>query len=394
MSTAAAQRNNNEEPALHVLSLLLPPSLLHPFALASFLLHLSIPFPSSCPPSFLHLPSSTPSLSSFFPASSLPPSLPTSRPRPFSVVLRIGGECSVNGLTQRLGAPPVHAGRRQLNAQTLPVTLQTGDSVTRDARDTWIGGNGDVTHSSLLHIHNGGHEKIKCLERSTSQPESSVLQKGRTLYVSVFPMSWRKLNGKTASRARRPRRRRPVNANAAVTLQTASVPESEDTLIGGLEHVPSSSSIHNGDMEKILLDAQHESSQSSSSCDSPHRPPSPDQDEGQITFDVEMSSLKDSQSEDDGPEKEREEDILMNKEVDWVSDWSSRPENVPPKVFHFRHPRRSVSLSMRKSGVMKKGGVFSAEFLKVFIPSLLLSHILALGVGVYIGKRIASASSY
>lgn len=185
-----------------------------------------------------------------------------------------------------------------------------------------------------------------------------------------------------------------ANANMSETLQTLeAVPESDETLIGGLEHVPSSSSIHNGDMEKILLDAQHESSQSSSSCDSPHRPPSPDADEGQITFDVEMPSPRDSQSEDDGPDKDRDEDILMNKEVDWVADWSSRPENVPPKEFHFRHPRRSVSLSMRKSGVMKKGGIFSAEFLKVFIPSLLISHILALGLGVYIGKRIATAST-
>ncbi|XP_077570408.1 BCL2/adenovirus E1B 19 kDa protein-interacting protein 3-like [Stigmatopora nigra] len=187
-----------------------------------------------------------------------------------------------------------------------------------------------------------------------------------------------------------------INANAGMSQTLEVVSEMDETLIGGLEHVPSSSSIHNGDMEKILLDAQHESSPSNSSCDSPHRPQSPNQAEGQITFDVDMSSPRDCESEDEGTDKDRVDDILMNKEVDWVADWSSRPENIPPKEFHFRHPRRAVSLSMRKSGVMKKGGVFSAEFLKIFIPSLFISHILALGIGVYIGKRLvtASASSY
>uniref|UniRef100_A0A1A8CQK2 BCL2/adenovirus E1B interacting protein 3-like a n=1 Tax=Nothobranchius kadleci TaxID=1051664 RepID=A0A1A8CQK2_NOTKA len=184
-----------------------------------------------------------------------------------------------------------------------------------------------------------------------------------------------------------------INANTGMNQshQTLEVTESDETLIGGLEHVPSSSSIHNGDMERILLDAQHESSPSNSSCDSPHRPPSPGQDEGLITFDVEMSSPRDSQSDEDSTERDRDDDILMSKERDRVADWSSRPENIPPKEFHFRHPRRS--LSMRKSGAMKKGGVFSAEFLKVFIPSLLISHILCIGLGVYIGKRIATAST-
>uniref|UniRef100_G1NH19 Uncharacterized protein n=1 Tax=Meleagris gallopavo TaxID=9103 RepID=G1NH19_MELGA len=88
-----------------------------------------------------------------------------------------------------------------------------------------------------------------------------------------------------------------------------------------------------------------------------------------------------SQSEEDFLERRREVERLLKKNADWIWDWSSRPENIPPKEFLFKHPRRTATLSMRNTSVMKKGGIFSAEFLKVFLPSLLLSHLLAIGLG-------------
>lgn len=169
------------------------------------------------------------------------------------------------------------------------------------------------------------------------------------------------------------------------------------TTVGGQEPGPASISIHNGDMEKILLDAQHESGRSSSResshCDSPPRSQTPQSIQRLSDTDTHGSKEKSSsQSEEDYIERRKELENLLKKNSDWIWDWSSRPENIPPKEFVFKHPKRSTVLSMRNTSVMKKGGIFSAEFLKVFLPSLLLSHLLAIGLGVYIGRRLTTST--
>nr|KAF6454901.1 BCL2 interacting protein 3 [Rousettus aegyptiacus] len=160
---------------------------------------------------------------------------------------------------------------------------------------------------------------------------------------------------------------------------------------------PASASMYNGDMEKILLDAQHESGRSSSKsshCDSPPRSQTP-QDTNRVSeADSHSTGEKNSsQSEEDYLERRKEVESILKKNSDWIWDWSSRPENVPPKEFLLRRPRRTAALSMRNTSVMKRGGVFSAEFLKVFLPSLLLSHLLAIGLGIYIGRRLTTSTS-
>ncbi|XP_036399538.1 BCL2/adenovirus E1B 19 kDa protein-interacting protein 3 [Megalops cyprinoides] len=163
---------------------------------------------------------------------------------------------------------------------------------------------------------------------------------------------------------------------------------------GGEEQVPAS--VHSGDMEKMLLEAQHESGRSSSRgslpCDSPPRSQTP----LHLRRGSEVHSTGEknsSQSEEDYLERRREVENIMKKNADWIWDWSSRPENIPPKEFLFRHPKRSGTLSIRNTRVMKKGGIFSAEFLKVFLPSLVISHILAVGLGIYIGRRLTTSAN-
>uniref|UniRef100_A0A8C9DRJ0 BCL2 interacting protein 3 n=1 Tax=Prolemur simus TaxID=1328070 RepID=A0A8C9DRJ0_PROSS len=153
---------------------------------------------------------------------------------------------------------------------------------------------------------------------------------------------------------------------------------------GNGSSVPAWVSVYNGDVEKILLDAQHD----------PPRSQTPrDINRASETDTHSIGGKNSSQSEEDYIERRKEVEIILKKNSDWIWDWSSRPENILPKEFLFKHPKGTATLSMRDTSVTKKGGIFSAKFLKVFLPSLLLSHLPAIGLGIYVGRRLTTSTS-
>ncbi|XP_042158047.1 BCL2/adenovirus E1B 19 kDa protein-interacting protein 3-like isoform X1 [Oncorhynchus tshawytscha] len=158
-----------------------------------------------------------------------------------------------------------------------------------------------------------------------------------------------------------------------------------------------------GELERILLEAQLECERSKDSPPLVVTPPqttaSPPHSEGSnstdcVTIQVEKGCV--DYNKDGvicGSVGEYEEEGERRLISEWVWDWSSRPENLPPKEFVFQHPKQqSGSLSVRKSEVMKRG-LFSSDVLMILIPSLLASHLLTLGVGIYIGKRLAASTT-
>nr|XP_047904823.1 BCL2/adenovirus E1B 19 kDa protein-interacting protein 3 [Anser cygnoides] len=103
-------------------------------------------------------------------------------------------------------------------------------------------------------------------------------------------------------------------------------------------------------MEKILLDAQHESGRSSSResshCDSPPRSQTPQDSHRALEIESHSSGEKNSfQSEEDFLERRKEVERLLKKNADWIWDWSSRPENIPPKIYIGRRLTTTASSS-------------------------------------------------
>nr|XP_055054071.1 BCL2/adenovirus E1B 19 kDa protein-interacting protein 3 [Misgurnus anguillicaudatus] len=144
-----------------------------------------------------------------------------------------------------------------------------------------------------------------------------------------------------------------------------------------------SASLLQGELERILLEAQYD-------CERGHNESPPQVGVLHTSGSPKAVSEGGSSSTDCVTIQSDESDRRVSAE--WVWDWSSRPENLPPKEFVFHHPKQSSSLSVRKTEVMKRG-LFSSDVLLILLPSLFASHALTLGLGIYIGKRLASSSA-
>uniref|UniRef100_A0A8C5ILH1 Lipid droplet-regulating VLDL assembly factor AUP1 n=1 Tax=Junco hyemalis TaxID=40217 RepID=A0A8C5ILH1_JUNHY len=69
------------------------------------------------------------------------------------------------------------------------------------------------------------------------------------------------------------------------------------------------------------------------------------------------------------------------------------PRYLSAEEFAFVCSPQPVLWSLQGGAVGRKKRIFSSELLLLFIPSLLLSHLLTLGLGIYIGKRLAASSA-
>lgn len=75
------------------------------------------------------------------------------------------------------------------------------------------------------------------------------------------------------------------------------------------------------------------------------------------------------------------------KDTDWIWEWSSRPDQRPPKDWKFEHPkRRATGYSIRLARV-GKNSLFSREVLYSLLLTNVLSLLLGTGLGLWLSKR-------
>lgn len=135
---------------------------------------------------------------------------------------------------------------------------------------------------------------------------------------------------------------------------------------------------------RLLREAQRESNQSSARVSlassrrgSPKSPPNSPNTE--LVTEDELKGVYINYCYKDG------DFMNMERNTDWIWDWSSRPDQAPPKDWKFKHPKKKTySIRHAKFG---KNSLFSKEVLYTLFLTNIISLLLGTGVGVWLSRR-------
>ncbi|KAL9983416.1 hypothetical protein ACROYT_G005586 [Oculina patagonica] len=89
--------------------------------------------------------------------------------------------------------------------------------------------------------------------------------------------------------------------------------------------------------------------------------------------------------------------LPQEQNTDWIWEWSSRIEVQPQKEWKMQHPTkkskpRGSALSIRGTKVMRSSELMNMNFY-VVVPAVVLSHLIAFGIGVYVGRRMVQVDA-
>ncbi|XP_068218037.1 BCL2/adenovirus E1B 19 kDa protein-interacting protein 3-like isoform X1 [Palaemon carinicauda] len=85
--------------------------------------------------------------------------------------------------------------------------------------------------------------------------------------------------------------------------------------------------------------------------------------------------------------------VEKNTETDWIWDWSSRPDQTPPKQWRFSHPGKGVNRGASIRRVMVgKSSLFSRDVLYTLLITNVLSLLIGTGIGIWLSKRSSSGT--
>ncbi|XP_028391068.1 BCL2/adenovirus E1B 19 kDa protein-interacting protein 3-like [Dendronephthya gigantea] len=148
-------------------------------------------------------------------------------------------------------------------------------------------------------------------------------------------------------------------------------------------------SIHNGEMENLLAEAADDKTQGTQA----HR-------QSLLSTSTDERTPTETRPESDtSPETVvRTTDTRvpppnnLNNEQNWIENWASRVEPHPPKKWRLTYPsQKHVEKTQKSAMVERKSDSFQVNFY-IVVPTLLVTHILAFGIGFYIGRRSSTSA--